>query len=196
MLLFVNNQSFYFLYFNLESETMSSKSRRVLTLVAKCLQNLANQTEFKEQHMVTLNNLFLIPNQPKISSLLLECTNVSVEPVKDPLRKPLSEEDKMRGLSVVMSLFAKHLAVCESEIELDPRMKNPTTNEEAKVEIFSFFVLQKKKKISEKKFSEKKIVERFSSIETVINNPCEGLVLINCFFFFFVCLFCKIIIDY
>ncbi|XP_015759449.1 PREDICTED: ras GTPase-activating protein 1-like isoform X2 [Acropora digitifera] len=66
---------------NMMSETPSSCAARTLTLVAKCLQNLANLIEFgaKESFMTPVNP-FILKNKEKMVNFLDELSNVKQAP--------------------------------------------------------------------------------------------------------------------
>ena len=67
--------------FNLITETPSETADRTLTLVAKCLQNLANLVEFgaKEPYMNVVNP-FIVRNKARMVEFLNELSSVHENP--------------------------------------------------------------------------------------------------------------------
>ncbi|XP_068741233.1 ras GTPase-activating protein 1-like [Montipora capricornis] len=95
---------------NMMSETPSSCAARTLTLVAKCLQNLANLVEFgvKESFMTPVNP-FILKNKEKMVNFLDELSNVTQMP---PITEQVSS-DPSRDLAALHDICCKY----ESELQ-------------------------------------------------------------------------------
>ncbi|CAH3132087.1 unnamed protein product [Porites lobata] len=113
---------------NMMSESPSSCAARTLTLVAKCLQNLANLVEFgaKESFMTPVNP-FILKNREKMINFLDELSNVTqcpqiTEQVSSDLSRDLAAlhdicltyESELQQLSQSQPALKKLVAVTET----------------------------------------------------------------------------------
>ena len=85
----------------ISSSPPSGEVQRALTLVAKTVQNLANNIKFgkKEEYMIVMND-FIEEQLPKVQEFLIELTNT--KPTKpDSTRVQITKNQKSVGLEVL-----------------------------------------------------------------------------------------------
>lgn len=102
------------------SESPSSCAARTLTLVAKCLQNLANLVEFgvKESFMTPVNP-FILKNKEKMVNFLDELSNVTQNP---PITEQVSS-DPSRDLSALHDICWAYESELQQLSQSQPALK-------------------------------------------------------------------------
>jgi len=105
---------------NMMSESPSSCAARTLTLVAKCLQNLANLVEFgaKESFMTPVNP-FILKNKEKMIAFLDELSNVTQIP---PSTEQVSS-DPSRDLAAVHDICWAYKSELQQLSQTQPGLK-------------------------------------------------------------------------
>jgi len=99
--------------------------RRALTMIAKVLQNLANEVaKFKEEFMEPLNS-FLTNNIGNIKKFYEDISTVASEGgPADAMRPKFTDEDKYKSLSLLVGQITRNFDLLEKAMEQDPRMKD------------------------------------------------------------------------
>jgi len=116
--------------FGVVDEINDPECRRALTLVAKVLQNLANDVQhFKEDFMEPLNG-FLTRNSSRMTSFYEEISTVPESGPDDARRPKFTEEDRYKSLSLIVGQLSKHLKPIEDLIDSDPRLKDAESIEQ------------------------------------------------------------------
>ncbi|KAJ7365843.1 Ras GTPase-activating protein 1 [Desmophyllum pertusum] len=105
---------------NMMSESPSSCAARTLTLVAKCLQNLANLVEFglKESFMTPVNP-FILKNKEKMVAFLDDLANVTQSP---PITEQVSS-DLSRDLAALHDICWAYKSELQQLSQSQPGLK-------------------------------------------------------------------------
>lgn len=105
---------------NMMSESPSLCAARTLTLVAKCLQNLANLVEFgvKESFMTPVNP-FILRNKEKMINFLDELANVTQTP---PITEQVSS-DPSRDLAALYDICWTYMSELQQLSQTQPGLK-------------------------------------------------------------------------
>ncbi|PRP88422.1 RasGTPase-activating protein [Planoprotostelium fungivorum] len=108
-------------------EVSDADARRALTLIAKIIQNLANEMkEFKEGYMQPLNSI-LSTNTGRIKMYLDIVSTVPAVQTEDKKRQPFTENDRLKCLALITGILLKNLNNFEEKLMEDPRMKDSAT---------------------------------------------------------------------
>jgi len=101
------------------------EARRALTLVAKVLQNLANESShFREEFMEPLNP-FLQRNAETMAKFFDELSTIPENGPADAWRPKFTDEDRFKCLSLLVGQLKRNMNNVEKFIDADPRMKDP-----------------------------------------------------------------------
>jgi len=121
--------------FGLLKEPPSKEARRALTLIAKVLQNLANNVTFKkEAYMLDLNS-FVEQNQAKMLNFYKDLSTITDDVVKSKMKSDQNEE-KLKELATLIDYFSKHIAQVGNTYPQDPRAKTTVEREQENKKIF------------------------------------------------------------
>lgn len=114
----------------IDAAVTNPDAQRALTLVVKMIQNLANMSfSFKEEFMVPLNP-FLSENQRKIISLYEKLSVIPSTGPEDSKRPKMTEDDKVKCLSLILGQLRQNFARVEAILPNDPRVKDPQSLKE------------------------------------------------------------------
>jgi len=104
---------------------------RALTLIGKILQNLANELkDFKEDYMVFMNP-FLSTNLNRIHEFYEKASIVpETGGIPDSFRPKLTQEDKIKCLSLIVGQLERNIDLVEKRFADDPRISASDTLEE------------------------------------------------------------------
>jgi len=113
--------------FGLVKAPPDQEGRRALSLIAKVLQNTANQAYFKEEYMFELNS-FIDQNKnrtlqfyDKLSTPTEAKTNEEVTFEDEEKEK----EEKIKELAIIIKHLANNIGKVEANYAQDPRVSNP-----------------------------------------------------------------------
>ncbi|XP_028399121.1 ras GTPase-activating protein 1-like isoform X2 [Dendronephthya gigantea] len=106
---------------NMMSDTPSPMASRTLTMVAKCLQNLANLIEFgaKEPYMIPLNP-FIQKNKPRLVNFIDKLSSISVCP---PTNEQVTS-DLARNLAFLHDKCVTHSQALKELAQNTPPLRN------------------------------------------------------------------------
>mmetsp|Transcript_20990 Transcript_20990/g.29449 ORF Transcript_20990/g.29449 Transcript_20990/m.29449 type:complete len:525 (-) Transcript_20990:103-1677(-) len=103
------------------------EARRALTLIAKVLQNLANELlDFKEDYMKPLNP-FLSQNVSRVNQFFDLVSTIPATAPNDASRAKFTEEDRLKCLSLIVGVLIKNIDMVEKKMKDDPRMRDTHT---------------------------------------------------------------------